>query len=574
MKKINLLALILLVVISLYSIFPLLKNNYFLTDDGAILLIRFADAFRSFKDGQFPLVWAGYLNHGYGYPIFIFLYPLYLYLGIILKALGFGLITAFKAIFILAMLFSAISMYVFLKEIYSKSASFLSSLVYLYAPYHLANVYKRGSVGEILVLALAPLVFWSFVKIIKNKSKKNISRGKKEILIGSVAFSLIILAHNSLALLFATTYAFFIMFYFLIFNESLRAKFKVLLKLVLIMVLGFGLSCFFWLPALIERQFTRQPLIKIANFTNFFITSEFVKNDLFNQQNIFLGIGITNLILIIASLAAFIFFNLKHKKTKKTKNIKNLYYLLFFTLFLLGFFMSTPASSFLWQNSYLTNLIQFPFRFLNIIIISASVLIAYFLDKFRHKKSILALLFIFIVIGILVPTKSIYKNIKYESLTDEFYVTNDSTTDVKQEYMPIWVKNEISEYPDRFVYIKDALEAKNKDSSEPENKIFNIVKKSDSITFDITLNQKAKIVFNQVYFPGWQLKVDNSLRKIDYETSGLIEFGLDEGKHNLEIRLRDTPIRRFSKIISFVSLIILILYIFSTYIPKLRSFYK
>ncbi|MFC1711850.1 phospholipid carrier-dependent glycosyltransferase [Patescibacteria group bacterium] len=226
-----------------------------------------------------------------------------------------------------------------------------------------------------------------------------------------------------------------------------------------------------------------------------------------------------------------------------------------------------PVSIFFWSKSDLSNFIQFPFRFLSIIVFSSSVLIAYLIEKIERKKTFLVIFTGLLVFVTFYQTSTIYRSLKYENLNDDFYQTNDSTTDNQKEYLPIWVKDGINEYPKKFVYIKDRLNQE-AESDLVDEEIFSVKKKSDSMIFDVDLNQKSKIVFNQVYFPGWQLKADYGLKKIDYETSGLIEFELDKGKHHVEIKFRDTPIRRGAKIVSSLFFLFLLFYLTTPFLKK------
>jgi len=64
----------------------------------------------------------------------------------------------------------------------------IGALCFTYFPYHLFDLYKRGSIGEIIGLAVVPLSF---------------GRLKEKIYwLSSLGLALLILSHNTLALLF------------------------------------------------------------------------------------------------------------------------------------------------------------------------------------------------------------------------------------------------------------------------------------------------------------------------------------------------------------------------------------
>src|SRR3989344_450617 len=93
---------ILLLLVSLPVIIPFLKSGYFPTHDGEWAVVRLAEMHRELKDLQIPPRWSGYLNHGFGYPLFLFTYPLPYYLGEVLHLGGLGLTESIKVLFIIS----------------------------------------------------------------------------------------------------------------------------------------------------------------------------------------------------------------------------------------------------------------------------------------------------------------------------------------------------------------------------------------------------------------------------------------------------------------------------------------
>ena len=79
MKK--LLVIILLVLLTLPAITALIRPGFFPSHDGEWMVIRLSAFHQSLRDGQFPVRWSSRLNHGFGYPVLNFLYPLPFYIG-------------------------------------------------------------------------------------------------------------------------------------------------------------------------------------------------------------------------------------------------------------------------------------------------------------------------------------------------------------------------------------------------------------------------------------------------------------------------------------------------------------
>jgi hypothetical protein len=77
-------------------------------------IIRQVDMDRLISEGQFPPRWSGDLNRGYGYPLFLFNYPLPALLGEIFVKLGFSFVSSVKTVLFLSLIISTLGMYLFL----------------------------------------------------------------------------------------------------------------------------------------------------------------------------------------------------------------------------------------------------------------------------------------------------------------------------------------------------------------------------------------------------------------------------------------------------------------------------
>ena len=84
-KKINLFAVLLL--ISLLPIISLLRKGAYESGDFNFNIYKSMSLLTALKDGQLLPGWAGELNSVYGYPLFIFTYPLPYYTILLFKSL-------------------------------------------------------------------------------------------------------------------------------------------------------------------------------------------------------------------------------------------------------------------------------------------------------------------------------------------------------------------------------------------------------------------------------------------------------------------------------------------------------
>ena len=154
-------------------------------------VVRVDQMFQALRLGQFPVRFVPDLGYGYGYPIFNFYAPLPYYVGGFLTLIGFDSLVATKIIFALALILSGVSMFVLVKEFFGKSPALVSSVVYLYFPYHAVNTYVRGDLAELFAYAFLPLVFLSLFKIHYNSK---ISRFY--LILGALSIAAVVISHN------------------------------------------------------------------------------------------------------------------------------------------------------------------------------------------------------------------------------------------------------------------------------------------------------------------------------------------------------------------------------------------
>jgi len=499
MKKLKFLLILLIFLVP--SVISLFKSGFFLTDDGNWMVIRFSAFYEAFKNGQFPVRFLFRLNNGYGYPVADFLYPLFMYIGVLIHVLGFSFVNTIKIILGSSLIFSSVFCFLWLKKRFDDFSSLVGSILYLYFPYHLWDVYKRGSVGEVLALAIAPFVLWSIEK--------------GNLILVSIGYGLLIIAHNTLALLFLP-----IIFLYQILSATVINK-KIFLRSLFPLILGLGLSAFFWIPAVYDKQFTIFDTVNVSNYSDYFIS--------LNNFNL-LGF-----IFILGIIISLIFL---YKKRNKIN-------IFFLSITIISLFLLSPFSDFIWKNIPFVSLVQFPFRFLSLITLSLAYLAASQLTVLNGKlKIIIGVLYLFVIFF---SAKDFLKPQNYENYPDSFYSTNQDTTTVKNEYMPRWVKEVPVQMP------KEKIEI-----ILGEGQISNLSTNGNRYNFDFIAKQDSLIQINTVYFPGWVLKIDRKDTLIVYDENGLIRFRILKGSHKIEAKFTETRIRLLSDAISIGSLIFIL----------------
>lgn len=488
---------LILIAAIIFVCFPLFRLGFFVSDDGGWMIIRLSAFYQSLREGQFPVRFLGRLNFGYGYPVANFLYPGFMYIGSVIHAAGASFVDTVKIIFGVGVTIGTVFTYLWLKKYFKTAASIVGTLGFTLAPYILFDVYRRGSVGEILALAWAAMGMYSIA-------------AKKKWLFG-LAVPLLILAHNTVALLFIGIFFLYI---------TIRGLWR---EFAPTLAVGVGMAAFFWMPAIYERKYVLFDAITVANPGQYFITF---------ANAVLLGFS-----GIIAGILAL------YDKTKQKEKI------FFLSLFGLLLFFVLPVSATFWRIPLLTHIIQFPYRLLSVGVFIGAWLIAYVVD--HYHKQFVWMVCLFVGLGVW-NAMIIFRSIVYTHEPEGYYTTNEATTTVADEYMPKWVKTKPRVHAtERLLFYtgRGTIEVK--------------WMTTQTIDAVVTAAEDSIIQINTLYYPGWGATIDDTKALIDYSNNeGVMRIPVPAGTHHLVVAFRETISRFLADAVSLVSVVLYIVLLF------------
>lgn len=530
---------LLFLIISLFFclpiIIPYLNKGYFLTHDGEWAVVRAGEMFRELRDLQIPPRYSGALNYGYGYPLFNFVYPSPYYLTTVLHFVGLGFISSVKTLFALSIFFSFAGMFLLSRKFWKNNlAGLISAVLYIYLPYHLVDLFVRGSLGESVSFAIYPFIIYFSLFILRNE-KRSLS-----IFINSILVALLITTHNISAVYFGIIYLAFILS--ILFTKEKKS----VLFLLPSIIWGALISFYFWGAAIFEKGNILLSIVPIADRNLYFVNlSKLIYSpwgygtptalDPFTYS-----LGIPQVIAFLIS-----FFAAIRLKDKLEKNIS----VSFFILSIIFIFMMFPVSSVLWKLPFLSE-INYPWTLL----LPVGFLICFLSGGIIKNIKYGQYLGIIILISTLVLYLPFAKPSSYIYKDDNFYLTNEATTTSSNELMPLWVKKQPTQ---RF---EDKIEGA---------KVNNLVYMSNKISFSTNLNSEKQIIVNQIYYPGWKAFVNGSKSEIFYNSKlGVIRIDLPTGSSSVLLKFAETPFRLFADIVSLISLVGLILFFFYSIIKE------
>ena len=554
----NIFPILIVLILSFFSIKPLLMSGFFpIHDDTQVA--RVYEMGKALSDGMFPVRWVQDLGYGYGSPTFNFYAPLAYYVGGFFNVLGFDALVSTKIMMIIGIILSGVFMYLLANELWGKIGGLVSSLFYMYAPYHAVDIYVRGDVAEFWAYAFIPLAFYGFLKAYKEKEWKYI-------VTGAFGFSAVILSHNLTAMMI-TPFLFFLLFFLLLFDtkEKISSTFYFLITLFF----GLSISAFYWLPALFELKFTNV-LSQIeggANFRDHFVCIQQLWQSPWGfggsaagcVDGISFKIGKLHILLSLLAVA-FLVISLRRKKFKNLlfKSNYQITFVIFSVFaFVISVFLTLEISKPIWEFIPAMAFFQFPWRFLLLMSFFSSILCGFsfwFVNKMLDKKfnkieylMLLGIIFILMIYStkLFVPQTFILKEgSDYTNLKTLRW----KTSKISDEYMPKNFKIPKSENE----VVKNKIQI-----DEDQAGILYLTFDTKSLHASIKALDKTSININTAYFPSWNIFVDNKRSDFNVTNKGISLF-VPKGDHSLDMLFIQTPVEKLGDSISLASVFLLI----------------
>jgi hypothetical protein len=197
---------------------------------------------------------------------------------------------------------------------------------------------------------------------------------------------------------------------------------------------------------------------------------------------------------------------------------------------------------FFWERLPLLSFVQYPWRFLSIIIPVTAFIGAYISHRIRMR------FWSIILIGASVAFSYTYtRPVIYAPRDGNYYMSRknftDGTSSMGNSFSTIWTvwKEKRSDY---------ILEVKN--GKAPGGIVDHSYLKK---TFTLWSDLESEVNTPILYYPGWKVIVDNKETPIRYETDGTIKFLVPGGKHQVTVVFTQTLVRKIADILSIVTLV-------------------
>jgi len=561
------------ILLSLPAIVPLLGPGYFVSHDGMLHIYRLIGLDQAISAGSLYSRWFPDFAFGYGHPILNFYGPLSYYVGELFLTFGAGPVAAMKWAYALALLAAGVSMYLFAHRAFGRRQlpALVAALAYVYAPYHMADLFVRGALAELLAMAWFPLILWSVTRLI-------LDRRPGHIVITAGGLAGLIATHSLSLLIFGPVLAAYVGLLL-----AIRRQIRPVVLAVGAGILALGLSTLYWLPAFTESGYVGLAEESSAGYRNhlaplnsFISTSFFYRY--FPEQGTVAEYPASLLRLVLAAPGVFLVFYRRLKPV--TRAIIGL-----MTLVAAGsLFMTLAVSLPVWTIfEPALSFLQYPWRFQaaaalgsSFLIGATAMLIGILLPERVWGQARRAV----VVVAVIILAVASLGALPYQSLdiadsdltmtrmwTEEREVGQIGTT-WTGEYLPIWVEEQ------RWAIGRSWLDAGGPDLAEanahrPPDRVY--LRKIDHgrLELDISNLAPSSLILHQFYYPGMGATFrDQRSPATPYGTLGLTALDLPAGEYTLTVGLWPTPAQTIGLIISLVSLAGIAIFLWKTRRPK------
>jgi len=519
-------ALILLFVRALF------RGSLLMGHDSLAYPPRLTEFARILSDHQFPPVWAPDLGSGHGQPLFEFAPPLiYATAWPFFKA---GLSLANSLQFGMAILFALGAIAVFLigrRLSFSLVASVGAAAAWLFAPYQALDIYVCGRFAESAAIAMAPVALLALIVALQRPTVINV-------ILGAIAVAILPLAHNAIALLMFPAFAALVAVRSTVSDHRLKTA----MAGVSVLMGGLALSAFFWLPALLERDFVKTDLLRagILSWTNYIIYPSqllwspwgFGISMRGPTNGISYSLGLGHLALAVAGILIAI---------RAASLVRRLDALLFAGATIVGALLATDLSWTIWAHVDTLQYLVYPWRTLCLPALFMPLLALYAFERMDLRLASVAI----VALVLLNITHTQPKGVQNY---DEAYYGEDSiarlgiNTATREEYEP------------RTVLYRPQFDNVLLKGVRATSLVSQLSVSSDSQSFKVDASEPTLMQDSLFDYPGWTVLVDDrEVATSPASESGEVTFTVPAGTHDVQVELRPTPIRRWSYYLSLVT---------------------
>ncbi|MBK8750302.1 MAG: hypothetical protein IPL99_01060 [Candidatus Competibacteraceae bacterium] len=487
------------------------------------------------SEGTAQPKWAALSHLGAGDPTFFYYQPGFYYCVALLNKLGLSVWTAIKASLLISNLTLGLTVYLILRHEVSDRLALLGAGFAQLQPFPFFLAYYYNSLPWMFAVPFAVIVVW--------RSSRS-ARPEIDLML-SIALALLVLSHILTAFM-----CLLVLGLERLIRLARKRDFQDIIYWVLSISLGLGIAAFYFAPAFLARDwinpqgwFQEQVLDWRNSFAFPALSAWWWGVQWMSVQ------WIHPAVLLIAFIAVAIVIYYHHQiKTLISPLIFNLV-----TIAILAFLLASELSLPAWGLSETLRIIQRPYRFTALMMLSVILLVPLVLALGLPRHSYLRGLIVMMLLAPLLLFFALQFQVFFEGKSPQPRFEQIMQGDFGQpEYFPAGVGSSWKTY-----FTEGGLQHECADKSWL---CADILWRTHHRAWRLEGSANTVIRLPVFDFPAWQVRKSNRImpKMTDPET-GLIRVELLAGQHELELIWVPTLIERAGQIISTISLVVVII---------------
>ncbi|MFL6540193.1 MAG: 6-pyruvoyl-tetrahydropterin synthase-related protein [Chthoniobacterales bacterium] len=522
-------------------------------------LTRMVEFNAALRAGDYFPTWSRDLYYGHGSPLFQFYAPLVYYFTEVPVLAGFDIVTALKLTLLLTLIASGIAMYYFAAANVSRWAACVAALLYMVAPYRMVDLFVRHALAEHAAFVWLPLLALGTQRFVAQRTRS----GAIAAIIASAG---LVLTHNITAMIalpvcIATGWFF-----------SGRTKdCRAMLFAGVPTAIGVGLAAFFWLPALAGRAFTKAEESLTGGYfdyhQHFVSASEFLRSgwgfgERGTADQMPLQIGLPHLLVVVTAVVLLI----AGRRTRCS--------LVGVVIVCGAVFMSHASATTVWHALPLIKYVQFPWRFLGLLVFGAALCGAAVFDQVTQRVARWEVPgFVFVLATVMAAYLPYYTEAQFVAADrgsrSISRVTADQAEGIQahgrmipfdQMITPAAIRTarERATSSDDFLP-RGVQQAPTAPALELVSAATGTVTRCDVVApnhyrASVSMRESGKVALQQFWFPGWDTHVDSeSVKPGPTGDAAVVACDVAAGDHIVEFNYTAMPLRRIGWVISGLS---------------------
>jgi 6-pyruvoyl-tetrahydropterin synthase related domain len=489
---------------------------------------------------------AGATNHGFGDVGLRFYPPLMYYALSTAYFLTHDWYFASLLTFTIVFFVGGVGIFFWAREEFEAQTALIAAALYVFAPYHLNQLYNNALFAEFFAMAFVPFCYLFLTRVCR--------KGTWLSVFGlALSYALLILSHLPLTIICSIALGFYGIV--LLQKKNIWANAA---KLVVALCLAIIMTAFYWSRWIPELAWLKHSspeyFSSIWNYRSNFLLlpSHFLNRDE-DIQNLWLADLF--LIVMLLSLIPTVLFFIRDKNTR-TKFVTSLLVVL-----TVGLFMTTQLSGIVWDKISVLQKVQFPWRWLAVITAFGAVFASMGIDRAATlMKSDRRRIFVPIGLGAILvlyifTSAFVTKGASYTSRSElNKMMQTIPESEGCECWWPVWA--------DRSAFIQS-------ENVEIANRNVNITNWSTlEKTFHIAAGESRIATVKTFYYPRWHADINSSPAQVDNNAHGLVSLFIPADETDVRLTFAEPEYVAAANVVSLTAWLILLI---SAVVLLLRS---